>query len=124
MSGTTAITLLNARIFHLGLLVFLVFLFLCTNIEARSLYNVDSQLQDATVMQNFQVKDARSMFPESQSEQAFQIPQKRRVVIRVPFAQNPDSIQLNRIYKLYTQQKEKKELGPSTFERALRGWLQ
>ncbi|CAD5215115.1 unnamed protein product [Bursaphelenchus xylophilus] len=36
-------------------------------------------------------------------------PEKRRLVVRVPFAQNPDSIQLSRIYKsLFTQQKQKK----------------
>lgn len=35
--------------------------------------------------------------------------EKRRLVVRVPFAQNPDNMQLSRIYKsLFTQQKQKK----------------
>lgn len=36
-------------------------------------------------------------------------PSKRRLVVRVPFAHNPDTMQLSRIYKsLLTQQKQKK----------------
>jgi hypothetical protein len=44
-------------------------------------------------------------------------PQKRRLVVRVPFAQIPDNIQLNRIYKsLFTQQKAKKMSMRSWFD--------
>ncbi|KAK0396133.1 hypothetical protein QR680_001584 [Steinernema hermaphroditum] len=36
-------------------------------------------------------------------------PSKRRLVVRVPFAQNPDNEQLSRIYKsMFTHSKQKK----------------
>ncbi|TMS35638.1 hypothetical protein L596_002997 [Steinernema carpocapsae] len=39
----------------------------------------------------------------------FAAPSKRRLVVRVPFAQNPDNEQLSRIYKsIFTHAKQKK----------------
>jgi len=38
---------------------------------------------------------------------------KRRLVVRVPFVQNPDTTHLSRIYRqLFTQQKQKKLISP------------
>ncbi|CAD5210369.1 unnamed protein product [Bursaphelenchus okinawaensis] len=55
------------------------------------------------------------------TEEVRPAPAKRRLVVRVPFAQNPDSIQLSRIYKsLFTQPKQKKL---NTYKFALRSLL-
>ncbi|KAK0396132.1 hypothetical protein QR680_001584 [Steinernema hermaphroditum] len=43
------------------------------------------------------------------SRNFFAAPSKRRLVVRVPFAQNPDNEQLSRIYKsMFTHSKQKK----------------
>jgi hypothetical protein len=47
------------------------------------------------------------------SDQLARMPQKRRLVVKIPFAQNPENHHLSRIYKSLFSQKVKKEINPS-----------
>ncbi|KAI6242758.1 hypothetical protein M3Y99_00182500 [Aphelenchoides fujianensis] len=114
-------SLLNAPL--AGFVVsFLLFLLLSCSGEARSIYAQESALlQPAAPQWSFEESLAARPAAEQPTE-LLEAPHKRRVVIRVPFAQNPDSMQLSRIYKSIFSQKEKKE-NPA-FDRVLRSWLQ
>uniref|UniRef100_A0A914BY92 Uncharacterized protein n=1 Tax=Acrobeloides nanus TaxID=290746 RepID=A0A914BY92_9BILA len=75
-----------------------VVLFLCIEtIFARSIsrdFDMDLEPISSNSAEDFLIKRA---------------PMKRRLVVRLPYAQKPDSLQLGRIYKsIYSQPKEKK----------------
>uniref|UniRef100_A0AC34R6R7 Uncharacterized protein n=1 Tax=Panagrolaimus sp. JU765 TaxID=591449 RepID=A0AC34R6R7_9BILA len=70
---------------------------------ARSIYPSESQLFDS---RRFYDSD----FAKSSNfrDQQFHQMAKRRLVVRVPFAQTPDHSQLHRLYKTLFHNKEKK----------------